>query len=79
MSGGGGQQGAWDGAFEAVAGEPADQISEGTTSGGAPNPPTNIVDFGGSDPSIISIQSGGILMCVEDFLESLSQAMRNVS
>ena len=40
-----------------------------------PNLPTNIVDFGGSDSSVILIQRGGILMSKRDFPESLSQAM----
>ena len=37
--------------------------------------PTSIVDFGGSDSSIILIQRGGILMSIGSFPESLSQAM----
>ena len=40
-----------------------------------PNLPTNIVDFGGFDSSIILILRGGILMSIGDFPESLSQAM----
>ena len=39
------------------------------------NLPTNIVDFGGFDSSIISIIMGGILMSTGDFSESLSQAI----
>ena len=39
------------------------------------NLPTNIVDFRGLDSSIILILSGGILMSIGDFPESLSQAM----
>ena len=40
-----------------------------------PNLPTNIVDFKGFDSSIILILRGGILMCIGDFPESLSQAV----
>ena len=40
-----------------------------------PNLPTNIVDFGGFDSSIILFSRGGILMSIGDFPESLSQAM----
>ena len=39
-----------------------------------PNLPTNTVDFGGCDSSIILIYRGGILMSIGDFPESLSQA-----
>ena len=38
-----------------------------------PNLPTNIVDFGGFDSSTILILRGGILTCIGDFPESLSQ------
>ena len=40
-----------------------------------PNLPTNIVDFGGFDSSIILILRGGIPRPIGDFPESLSQAM----
>ena len=40
-----------------------------------PNPPTNIVDFGGFDSSVVLILRGGILMSIGDFPEVLSQAM----
>ena len=40
-----------------------------------PDLPTNIVDFGGFDSSVILIERGGILMSKGDFPESLSQAM----
>ena len=40
-----------------------------------PNLPTNIVDFRGFDSSIILILRGGILMSMEDFPESSSQAI----
>ena len=40
-----------------------------------PDLPTNIVDFGRFDSSMILILRGGILMSKGDFLESLSQAM----
>ena len=39
------------------------------------NLPTNIVDFGVFDSSIRLLLRGGILMPIEDFPESLSQAM----
>ena len=37
--------------------------------------PTNIVDFRGFDSSIILILRGGILTCIGNIPESLSQAM----
>ena len=40
-----------------------------------PNLPTNIVDFRGSDSSIILIVRGEIPRPIGDFPESLSQAM----
>ena len=40
-----------------------------------PNLPTDIVDFGGLDSSIILISRGGISRHIGDFPESLSQAM----
>ena len=40
-----------------------------------PNVPTNIVGFGGFDPSIMLIQRGGIPRPIGNFPESLSQAM----
>ena len=40
-----------------------------------PNLPTNIVDFGGFDSSIMLFVRGGILMSIVNFPESLSQAM----
>ena len=40
-----------------------------------PNLPTNIVDFGGFDSSIMLCLRAGILMSIGDFPESLSQAM----
>ena len=40
-----------------------------------PNLPTNIVDFRGFDSSIILILMGGILRPIEDFPETLSQAL----
>ena len=43
--------------------------------GPTPNPPTNIVDFGGFDSSTILILRGGILMSIGDFPESSSRAM----
>ena len=39
------------------------------------NLPTNIVDFGGFDSSIILFYRGGILMSIWNFRESLSRAM----
>ena len=42
---------------------------------GMPNLPTNIVDFGGFDSSIILIKRGGILMSMGNVPESLSQVM----
>ena len=39
------------------------------------NLPTNIVDFAGFDSSVMLIVTGGILMSIGDFPESLSQAM----
>ena len=39
------------------------------------NPPTNIVDFGGFDSSIILISRGGIPRPIGDFPQCLSQAM----
>ena len=39
------------------------------------NHPTSIMDFRGLDSSIILISSGGILMSIGNFPESLSQAM----
>ena len=45
-------------------------LEKGTT-----NPPTNIVDFRGFVSSIILIYRGGIPRSMEDFPESLSQAM----
>ena len=42
---------------------------------GTPNLPTNIVDFGGFDSSIMLILRGGIPGPKGDFPESLSQAM----
>ena len=44
-------------------------------SGRTPNPPTNIVDFSGSDSSIILILRDGIPRPVGDFPKKLSQAM----
>ena len=41
----------------------------------SPNLPTNIVDFGVFDSSVILIERGGILMSIGDFPENLSQAM----
>ena len=43
--------------------------------GCTPNLPTNIVDFGGFDSSIIFISRGGIPRSTGNFPESLSQAM----
>ena len=40
-----------------------------------PNLPTNIVDFGGCDSSIMLCSWGGILMSIGNFPENLSQAM----
>ena len=40
-----------------------------------PNPPTNIVDFGGFDSSIILFLRGGIPRPIGDFPDNLSQAM----
>ena len=42
---------------------------------GTPNLPTNIVDFGGFDSSIMLFLRGGILMSIGNFPESLSRAM----
>ena len=42
---------------------------------GTPNLPTNIVDFGGFDSSIILILRGGIPRPMGNFPESLSQAL----
>ena len=39
------------------------------------NLPTNIVDFGGFDSSIILVLRGGILVPTGDFPENMSQAM----
>ena len=39
------------------------------------NLPTNIMDFGGFDSSIILMLRGGLLMSIGNFLESLSQAI----
>ena len=39
------------------------------------NIPTNLVDFGGFDSSIMLCLRGGILMSIGNFPESLSQAM----
>ena len=40
-----------------------------------PNLPTNIVDFGGFDSSIMLFLRGGILMSIGNFPESLTQAI----
>ena len=45
---------------------------------GTANLPTNIVDFGGFDSSIMLCLRGGILMSMGNFPESLSQAMLGV-
>ena len=54
---------------------PPCQIRRGVTRCTTPNLPTNIVDFGGFDSSIILILRGGILRPIRDVPESLTQAI----
>ena len=51
------------------------RIGDSATDNNTPNLPTNIVEFGGFDSSIMLILRGGILTPIGDFPESLSQAM----